>query len=257
LAAAYPRIVYARRMRLFSTDPNEPGIFAVGQLSVGIFALGQLSLGIVAIGQLARGVFAFGQLAVGVVAIGQGAVGLFHGTGMVALAGQRGFGIVLHSLPRLVAEPAPPLAPPMPVSDIVAGDVPSGWIPARLVVGPAGPRVIPDDGKDLEVDVLLVRAELLAGVARGCDRAHLRVRREVAIDQGGYRQAHREVTLVAEQVVVYPSRRPRHLAYGRPPAGRPGAPATGVEIAFRTLAFVIAVAIVSVTTFWPLAEALF
>jgi hypothetical protein len=58
-------------MRLVSTDPNEPGIFAVGQLAVGIFALGQLSLGVVAVGQLARGVFAFGQLAVGVVAIGQ------------------------------------------------------------------------------------------------------------------------------------------------------------------------------------------
>ena len=244
-------------MRLFSTDPNEPGIFAVGQFSVGVFALGQTSLGVVAIGQLARGVFAVGQLAVGVVAIGQCSVGLFHGTGMVALAGQRGFGLVLHSLPWLVAEPAPPLAAPVPVAHIVAGEVPSGWIPARLVVEPAGPRVIPDDDGHIEVDISLVRADLLAGAARGCDRAHVSVRREVAIDEGGYRQAQREVTLFAEQVIVYPSRRPRHLAYGRPPAGTPGAPAKNLEIALRTLAFLIAVSIVAVTTFWPLAEALF
>jgi hypothetical protein len=244
-------------MRLFSTDPNEPGVFAVGQLSVGIFAIGQLSLGVVAIGQVARGVFAFGQLAVGVVAVGQAAVGIFHGTGMVALAGQRGFGLALHSLPRLVTEPAPSLAPAMPVADILAGNVPSGWIPSVLAVGPTGPRVIPDEGEDLHVDISLVRDELLAGVERGCDRAHVRVRREVTIDEGGYRQAEREVTLVAEHVVAYPSRRPRHFAYGRPPADKLGARATGVEIALRTLAFLVAVAIVSMATFWPLAEALF
>ena len=102
-----------------------------------------------------------------------------------------------------------------------------------------------------------VSADLLAGVERSCDRAHLLVRREVAIDPGGYREAQQEVTLVAEQVIVYPSARPRHLAYGRPPAGKPGSIATSAEIALRTLAFIVAVAIVSVVTFWPLAEALF
>jgi hypothetical protein len=244
-------------MRLFSTDPNEPGVFAVGQLSVGIFALGQMSLGIVAVGQLARGVFALGQLAIGVVAIGQGAVGLFHGTGMVGLAGQRGFGLVLHSLPRLVVEPAPPLEPTTPVSDIAAGNVPSGWISARLAEGPAGPSVTADSGEALDIDILPVHAQLIAGVSQGCDRVHLCVRREVAIDQSGYRDAHREVRLVAEQAVVYSSRRPWHLAYGLPPAGKLGEPATGVEIALRTLVFVVAFAIVSVATFWPLAEALF
>src|SRR5262245_45469032 len=115
-------------MRIFSTDPEQPGVFAVGQLAVGVFALGQLSLGVVAVGQLARGVIAIGQLAVGVVAIGQGAVGLWHGTGMVALGGQRGFGGVLHLLPRLVDEPLPELAPPTPIADLVGGAAATGWI---------------------------------------------------------------------------------------------------------------------------------
>ena len=41
-----------------------------------------------------------------------------------------------------------------------------------------------------------------------------------------------------------------------PPTGKPGGPATSAAIVLRTLAFLIAVVIVSVATLWPLAEAL-
>jgi hypothetical protein len=61
----------------------------------------------------------------------------------------------------------------------------------------------------------------------------------------------------ADQIILFTSRRPWHLAYGRPPAGKPRERASGTEIALRALVFLVAVAIVSVTTFWPLAQALF
>jgi hypothetical protein len=62
-------------MRLFSNDPTEPGIFAVGQFVTGIFVLGQFGRGIFVIGQFAVGVFAVGQFAVGLLwAFGQFAV---------------------------------------------------------------------------------------------------------------------------------------------------------------------------------------
>ena len=62
-------------MRVFSNDPVEPGIFAVGQFVTGIFVLGQFGRGIFVVGQFAVGVFAVGQFAVGLLwAYGQFAV---------------------------------------------------------------------------------------------------------------------------------------------------------------------------------------
>jgi hypothetical protein len=87
-------------VRIFTTNPNEPALLAVGQEAVGIFAFGQVALGVVAVGQMARGVFVVGQLAIGVVGLGQGVACLGWGGGMVGVAG-RGFGVVLRVLPKL------------------------------------------------------------------------------------------------------------------------------------------------------------
>jgi hypothetical protein len=106
-------------VRILSTDPEQPGIFAIGQEAKGIFALGQMATGVVAVGQLARGVFVLGQLAIGVVAVGQGAVALGWGGGMIGVVG-RGFGIVLKLLPRYRRDGG---KPPFP------GE---GWIEANV-----------------------------------------------------------------------------------------------------------------------------
>lgn len=86
-------------MRLLSTNPDEPGVFAIGQVATGIFAFGQMATGVIAIGQLARGVVAVGQLAVGFVAVGQACYAPLWGGGMVGITG-RGFGFVLKMLPK-------------------------------------------------------------------------------------------------------------------------------------------------------------
>jgi hypothetical protein len=86
-------------VRILSTDPDQPGIFAVGQFATGIFAFGQMATGVIAIGQLARGVVAVGQLAVGFVAIGQVCGAVVWGGGMVGITG-RGFGFVIKTLPK-------------------------------------------------------------------------------------------------------------------------------------------------------------
>lgn len=98
---------------LFSTDPDRPGVFAVGQVAWGIFALGQMATGVIAIGQVARGVVAIGQGAVGFVAIGQGAIGVLYAGGMMAVGG-RGFGICLKVLPKLrISRHLRPKLPPL------------------------------------------------------------------------------------------------------------------------------------------------
>jgi hypothetical protein len=74
-------------MRIFSNDPVEPGIFAVGQFVTGIFVIGQFSRGIFVIGQFAVGVFAIGQFAVGLLwAYGQFAVAARASSFMGALS---------------------------------------------------------------------------------------------------------------------------------------------------------------------------
>jgi hypothetical protein len=242
-------------VRVFSTDPNEPGVFAVGQEAVGIFALGQSALGVVAIGQFARGVIAIGQLAVGCVCVGQGAFGLFHGSGMVAVAGQRGYGLVLHLLPRVVAEPAPQLHPPTPIASLLGGEATSGWIPMSIVAAAGAPTAVSDEAPGVAVDLRAVQGALQAGHAGGFDRAHVRVRAEVAVEPSGYRETQREVTLVAEEIVAHRTKPRRHLAYPLPPMGKPGGRAGRLGIALRTLAWLIALAVVYFVVFEPLAHA--
>ena len=85
-----------------------------------MIAIGQVSLGVISIGQVARGIFCVGQGAVGVVCAGQGALGLWHASGLLGIAGQRGYGIILHTLPRLVREAPPELAAPTPIDKHLA-----------------------------------------------------------------------------------------------------------------------------------------
>lgn len=245
-------------MRLLSTDPSEPGVIAVGQVAVGIFAFGQSAHGIVAIGQLARGVVAVGQLAIGVVALGQGAVGLWFGTGMVGIAGQRGYGLVLHTLPRLVAEPAPARPPTVPVARLLAREVTTGWVAARIARDANGLRVVAvDDAVDIvtrDVDAELVRA-----AAVGLDAAHVEVRVNVIEEAGAnYRYAPAHAELVATQLLAYPSKPRRRLSYASAPRDELGyAPPSTVSIVLRSIAWALALMLWCGVVGWPLCAALF
>lgn len=239
-------------MRILSTDPEHPGFFAVGQMAVGVIALGQLALGVVAIGQVSRGIFCLGQGAVGVFAVGQGSVGLFHATGMLGLAGQRGYGIVLHTLPRLVTEPLPPHPDPTPLADIIDGKVASGWVPARI---DANGLIEPEEGP-AKLDASNVYTQLREAHAQGFDRAFVKLVGAVVPDASDYRSARSHRTLNAEEAIPYKSKRETYLAYGVPPRGAPGGRASFMGIVFRTLVWIIALTIVSIVSLVPLAEAI-
>lgn len=101
---------------MFSTDPSEPGIFAVGQVAFGVFALGQAAAGVVAVG----------QGAVGLVALGQGAIGLYWSAGMLNL-GARGFPIAI--VPRY---PVPREMPTTTDLSQVSAGYGDGWVEAEL-----------------------------------------------------------------------------------------------------------------------------
>lgn len=237
-------------MRWFSTDPHEPGFFAVGQIAVGVIAFGQSALGVVAIGQLARGVFSVGQGAVGVVAIGQGALGLWHSTGMVAVGGQSGYGLVLHLVPRVVAEAPPALPETTDVAALRAGAASAGWLAAHLE--PEG--TIANAG--VPVDCAAIAEKLSDAARRGLDRAHVLVRARVEPDASGYRASAARVDLAAEDVIAYRASPRRYLSYARPPGGKPGPEASFVGIAARTVVWLGVFCVAFVVAFEPLFEAL-
>jgi hypothetical protein len=237
-------------MRIVSTDPDHPGIFAFGQVAVGVVAFGQLALGVIAVGQVARGIVCLGQGAVGVVAVGQGAVGLWHGTGMMGLAGQTGYGLVLHLLPRLVRERPHELPPPTALEALLDGSARQGWVDCRLsATGVLEPRVA-------RIDASRIAPQLAAAARDGCDRAHVLVSANLTADPSGYREAHTHIELLAEQVIAHHTRLPAHLAYGVPPRGRPGSRASTAAILLRSVGWLIAAALVGLISVWPLADAL-
>jgi hypothetical protein len=241
---------------IVSTDPSRPGIFAFGQFAVGVIAFGQVSLGVVAIGQLARGVFCLGQGAVGVACIGQGAVGLWHATGMVGVAGTRGYGIVAHLLPRLAREKPPQLAPTTPIEDIVSGSAPGGWVSARLIGTNGGPATVAIEGAQA-VDTSAVQTTLDLGLPSGNDRAHVYVHAETSIDATDYRQSEKHVRLVAEHAVTYRSSPARYLSYPSLPKGELGDRPSTATFVYRSIAYLVVVALVTLICFLPLASALF
>lgn len=242
-------------MQLFSTDPRHPGFFAVGQEAVGFIALGQAALGVIAIGQIARGVFCLGQGAIGVFCVGQGSIGLVHGTGMLALAGNSGYGLALHLLPRLVTEPLPALPSVVPIADVASRALADGWVEARLSKGRDGAPVVTAEG-NARIDTSAIAGELVAAVARGDDRAAVHLRAEVVVDDTSYRSTETHTELVADRFVSYSSHRPRHLAYAVPPKGAVGERASAASLALRTLAWLVAVGVVTLAAFLPLASAL-
>jgi hypothetical protein len=235
-------------VRLVSTDPHHPGVFAFGQIAIGVFAFGQSALGVVAIGQLARGVFCLGQGAIGVFAVGQGAIGLWHGTGMIAAAGQSGYGVAIHLLPRLVSDPQPELPPTTDLRALLDRSASSGWL--RASVSESG-AIEPED-RDARIDTTAIQTRLVKGV----DRAHVKVRANVVPDVSGYRHGHARVELVAEDVITYVSRPRSYLAYGGPPSGKPGERASALAIAVRSIAWLLTAGLVCAVSFVPLAEAL-
>ena len=186
-------------MRLFSTDPNEPGVFAVGQEAFGVFALGQLACGVVAVGQVARGVIAVGQVAVGVVALGQASLGILWAGGMIGVGG-RGFGIVLKLLPKVVVERfLRPVLPPLSSLETLANtEAERAWVLAQVE---AGPRLTVD-GKPLALERRAgVDEQLRAAVEAGHTHACITVDAEERVrpQEGGYREAapHEQVLVAA------------------------------------------------------------
>lgn len=201
---------YAWLVRFFSTDPDVPGVIAVGQFATGIFALGQVAVGVVAIGQIARGVFAVGQVAVGVFAVGQAALGVVYGGGMIAAAG-RGFGICLKVLPKmtLFRYLRPKLPTLVSYEEIARGAREAGWVLARIV------------GDRLRIDGAFPDLELAEGAEDTLERAiaqqhnHACLRIETRSDvvgasDAGYRRAvKRERVLTVPRLRTWEERSPR------------------------------------------------
>lgn len=239
-------------MRFLSTDPQVPGVIGVGQEACGLFALGQSAHGIVAVGQLARGVFVLGQLAIGVFAVGQGAIGLWHATGMVGLAGARGYGFVFHMLPRVVAvEPQPTLPKTVGLEQLADGNVSEGWVLARLVTKGGAPAVELDDG-DARVDVSAVFPRLAAALKLGLDRAAVRVRATFVPDaSSGYRSASAHLELVAKDAIAYGSHPPVHFAYASAPKGEAKAAASAFALVLRSLAWMAVLGFWCAFVAWP------
>lgn len=81
---------------------------AIGQHATGVVAIGQTATGVIAIGQVARGVIAVGMVAIGVCSFAMASLGVVWSTGMVAVGGRVGAGLVkLPLVPRIPAKLTP------------------------------------------------------------------------------------------------------------------------------------------------------
>lgn len=123
-------------MRIVSTDPNEFGFIAIGQLAWGFIAIGQMARGVFVLGQLAVGVAGVGQCICCIWGVGQVGMGVAWFSGMVGVGG-RGFGIVGRLVPGL--DP-PRLAPPA-VSYGEAVAVGGGHVRVQVVQDAYGPAL--------------------------------------------------------------------------------------------------------------------
>ena len=178
------------RMRVFSFDPAEPGIIAVGQISTGIIAFGQFATGVVAIGQAARGVVAVGQGALGVVAVGQAAVGLWFAGGAQFAVGlwcrQMWHGDGISLLPswvrRTFPEPAPPTLSTLRELMVTKEE---GWIEVQL-----SHDALYYDGKPFDFEAgPKVEKAVAAAIAQGHNTAYAHVQSERVFGEAqGYRE---------------------------------------------------------------------
>ena len=153
-------------MRLFSADPNVPGVFAVGQMATGVFVLAQFGTGIFVVAQFGRGVFVLAQFAVGFVAVGQFAAGIISTGGMGAVGGRSFFGLPMFALlPRFrwPRETTSPLATETTLAALTSGEVDEGFVRVHVAreAGRLVARTGESGGKDLlvaELDAAVVRA---------------------------------------------------------------------------------------------------
>jgi len=197
-------------VELFSTDPDRPGIIAVGQIAYGVFALGQMATGVVAVGQVARGVIAVGQGAVGFVAIGQGAIGILYGGAMLGVVG-RGFGGVLEVLPKVRVQrfERPKLPPLSSLAELRSAD--RGWVLARIedgelrVDGAAPSLELSDEAKQQLADAVKSDANHACVTVEATER--------IRDDQQSYREAvERDRVLVGKRMTTWFEGQPRvHL----------------------------------------------
>ena len=241
-------------MRIFSNDPNEPGFFAVGQVACGVIAIGQSAIGVVAIGQIARGIVSVGQLAIGVVALGQGAIGVLHGSAMVGIAGQRGWGFVWHTLPRIAREaPALRTQPTTPIADLISGAKESGWLGADIDAS----GVIHFDERTPVIDTRSVRDALRTATTQRHDRALVFVSVQTSADATAYREGTRNVKLRAEELESFSTRGAWTVRYNTPPEDKiDSSAASAPSIAMRTIVWLVAAIVLWMVAIWPLGHAL-
>lgn len=77
-------------------------MIAIGQHATGVVAIGQIATGVIAIGQVSRGVIAVGMVAFGLWSFGMASLGVAWASGMVAVGGRIGAGLVkIPLVPRL------------------------------------------------------------------------------------------------------------------------------------------------------------
>jgi hypothetical protein len=201
-------------VEILSTDPDRPGIFAIGQEAYGIFALGQMATGVIAIGQVARGVIAIGQGAVGAVAIGQGALGIFYAGGMIAV-GARGFGLCLKLLPqfRLERFPRPDLPPLTPFSEVKSGAAERAWVLARIEAK-GGEVFLEVDGEPLAVEhhpdlVRSLHEAYAQNHTHACVTIDAEERMRASQDAGYREAAPRERVLIGKRMTSWREAQPR------------------------------------------------
>ncbi len=237
-------------MDLVSTD-GKPGFFAIGQEAVGVIAIGQTALGVFALGQQARGVIAIGQMAIGVVALGQLSIGALWSTGMVGLAGPYGYGLVLHTVPRIFLEKNPDVHDASPAARLEDGSLKIGHLAATI--GEAG---ITLDEMHLAVDTSAVTNVLTDAKARNFDRVMLTVDVVEDRDATGYREAKVTRRLVARSATAFWSSPPKRLAYAKPLGGG-GMSLVTTHVVLRTLGGLVLFGLVAVFAIAPLVEMLF
>jgi len=94
--------------RVLHIAQDAVGVIAIGQNATGVVAIGQMATGVIAIGQVSRGVVAIGMGAIGLCAFGMGALGVAWSSGMVAVGGRIGAGLIkIPLVPRIPRSPTP------------------------------------------------------------------------------------------------------------------------------------------------------
>ncbi len=94
--------------RVLHVAQDAVGVVAIGQHATGVIAIGQIATGVIAIGQVSRGVIAVGMVAIGLFSFGMASLGVVWSSGMVAIGGRVGAGLVkLPLVPRIPAALTP------------------------------------------------------------------------------------------------------------------------------------------------------